>query len=210
MADSFFLKVGIWLEDNKTWVFSGVGVALSSFIISQFSGKIDHQKQSGSSNIQAGGNVTITLPNSESQSDLRQRFEEKTKQYEEALSEMRSELQNLRSDLNRLESFSDNPTTKPETKVEYQQKLIAQRDQLEIKAHKLSQERLELANLVSLIFSNSFSSAKSNETQGISEDSLSTKIIKDLQVKDKQLENESNDLRSEFERISIIIDDLSK
>jgi len=51
-----------WLGANKSWVFSGFGVALSGFIISQFIGKTDTQNQNGSSNIQAGGDVHITYP----------------------------------------------------------------------------------------------------------------------------------------------------
>ena len=53
-----------YLIDNKEWIFSGIGVAVISWVLFRASGNKSNMSQKGgdnSTNIQVGGNVTSSF-----------------------------------------------------------------------------------------------------------------------------------------------------
>lgn len=58
--------VGSWIKENRTWVFSGVGVMIigvvASIVLNRNNSPTQQQTQSGTGNIQAGRDVTVVNP----------------------------------------------------------------------------------------------------------------------------------------------------
>lgn len=54
-----------WIKENKTWIFSGVGIAITTLFLTTFLDQKTSspaQTQSGTGNIQAGRDVSIVTP----------------------------------------------------------------------------------------------------------------------------------------------------
>lgn len=65
-----FQNILAWLDDNKSWIFSGIGVTIVGLIGAWFlkpksRGKVNQVQKAGdsSTNIQVGGNVEINKTN---------------------------------------------------------------------------------------------------------------------------------------------------
>ena len=222
-----------WLLKNREWIFSGVGVALLSFILvfcrqiilpnSGSSNRQSGQKQSQQSNnpeinVQVQdvpGQVNITFPSSKNSADINtteliQSLNDKNKQQEKRINYLQQELQEIKRLLDNYERDVEQLSTISEGNIQFDfSQLVARKSKLEIDISEIIKER----NNLSLVLSKVLEVSPSQPSQGsFNEEQVLfyRKLSLDIQERDQKIKSELKKIEKDLELVDSRIDFLSR